>query len=1092
MTDFRPKGRAEAFRSILAGLDRTRRRLRLLALARGGLQTAVVLLVLGPAVFLVDNWFHLSTPLRVGCLGLIVVGAAAAFGWAGRVMFRRWNYNQLAARIEARMPELDNRLINAVQLGADERSYGKGPLVQAVIDEAAGQIRTRPLDRTLDIGPLKRTLVTGLALGVLALPYPLLMPEHFRNAAARILRPTSPIEPLTATRLEVAPGAATITKGEDLTITAAPSGKLPSRARLFVEQNGERPTLTMDFNGSVFSHTLRGVARPLRYRVRANDYTSRWFEVRVIERPRIKRLAIRYDYPAYTALEPSTVDPAEGRISALRGTRVTMRAGTNKTLESAGIQFESSGRQPVAISKIDGTPGNNLVYHFKLLENDAYRWVLVDEAGRTNEPATRYPIKATPDQPPKAAITSPRGSVEVEHGQSVDILYLGSDDYGVAESALVVSEKGIEGSETLMETKHDPPPKRFNEGYVLETEGYEVGTELRVRVAISDNNPMVTGSARSEPLEIKIVAPAEPQREASEALKGILRELIKLAERQRDNRREATYWRAELAAQQMTAKRRTASLKTILLDQSTLRVDAKALTDHTAKDPVWAKTRAALEELADGPMREAVVKLKAMAGETPDEALREPMSEAIELQGAILRRLQQLIGRLVRAAPELREQLREELDKLREPSEAPDSLADLHAGTLKFIDDQKGLIRTLQEMERIDPMDFTTTQTRQVENLAQIEEEWTEYFKDADEWLRKAPMVEGTESGLRDELIEIYSEIELLPEELRHDPVTIEVSVDQVGLELAEELVHDLEKWLPEEPDYRKWVMEQPPEDYEVPLAELPDELEDMMGELIETEATMMENIEDVTSNWADSIDAGAGWGVADGPISNYSAKGVTGNILPNDMDIAGRSGEGRTGRSLGEMVESIATGKEGRDTPTRMTSDPMGDGVVEDLSTEQVKGVTGGGKVAGTTGWGLVSPNAPDQPLYASKMAGVQADLQLKAIRLHERLMRTGLPTRHLERSIGRMVRMQRTIQQGHYDNLADMGAVVLEDLKDQRRLLREQFKLKRLEQRGGERFRHEVRGISPEQFPKAYRALLSAYFESLAMEARGRSTAE
>ena len=67
-----------------------------------------------------------------------------------------------------------------------------------------------------------------------------------------------------------------------------------------------------------------------------------------------------------------------------------------------------------------------------------------------------------------------------------------------------------------------------------------------------------------------------------------------------------------------------------------------------------------------------------------------------------------------------------------------------------------------------------------------------------------------------------------------------------------------------------------------------------------------------------DSLDKGAGWGAADGPISNMSARGVTGNTLPNNMEISGRSGEGRSGRSSGQMVEATAEGKGGRKTPSR------------------------------------------------------------------------------------------------------------------------------------------------------------------------------
>ena len=57
----------------------------------------------------------------------------------------------------------------------------------------------------------------------------------------------------------------------------------------------------------------------------------------------------------------------------------------------------------------------------------------------------------------------------------------------------------------------------------------------------------------------------------------------------------------------------------------------------------------------------------------------------------------------------------------------------------------------------------------------------------------------------------------------------------------------------------------------------------------------MNEDVEDVTSSWLDSLDKGAGWDAMDGPISDMSAKGVTGNQLPNQQEVGGRAGEGRS-----------------------------------------------------------------------------------------------------------------------------------------------------------------------------------------------------
>ncbi len=420
-------------------------------------------------------------------------------------------------------------------------------------------------------------------------------------------------------------------------------------------------------------------------------------------------------------------------------------------------------------------------------------------------------------------------------------------------------------------------------------------------------------------------------------------------------------------------------------------------------------------------------------------------------------------------------------------AETPESLAELYQDVQEFIDDQKGVLATLQKMEDIDPRDLSEGDYGLLEDLAEKQDEWADYFKDCAEWLRKSPMVDGTESGLRDELIEMAIEIEKLPEALRSETVTISVAAETAegGLELAEELTHNLEKWLAEEPDYQKWIMENAPEEYEVPLAELPDELEDMMGDLLEYEEDMAAEIEDVTSNWADSLDAGAGWEAADGPISNYSAKGVTGNLQPNDTDISGRSGEGRTGRSLGEMVESVATGKGGRDTQTRITADAMGAGQVEDLSTEEVKGATGGGKVAGSTGYGLAAANAPAQPDLAQGLTQRQSDLRMKALDLSQTLQELQLPTGKLGVAIEGMRRIEQALDSGQYDNLKDLHAVVVSDLRDQRQIVRSQLRLRRdPASNARQRFQHEARQGGQEDFPDEYRGLLSAYYQALSQK--------
>ena len=192
--------------------------------------------------------------------------------------------------------------------------------------------------------------------------------------------------------------------------------------------------------------------------------------------------------------------------------------------------------------------------------------------------------------------------------------------------------------------------------------------------------------------------------------------------------------------------------------------------------------------------------------------------------------------------------------------------------------------------------------------------------------------------------------------------------LEQLGAEMAKEMTTNIEKWLPDTPDREKWSQEEPLTDdmKEAPMAELPKEMEDIVGKLMEDEEDLFDEMEDASSSWADSLDKGAGWDAMDGPISNNSARGVTGNRLPNTSEIAGRSGEGRQGKSSGEFVGDTAVGKGGRKTPSRLTPDAFVKGQIKDYSKDPVGGATGGGKESGGGGEGLHGPvpNRPERDL--------------------------------------------------------------------------------------------------------------------------------
>ena len=260
--------------------------------------------------------------------------------------------------------------------------------------------------------------------------------------------------------------------------------------------------------------------------------------------------------------------------------------------------------------------------------------------------------------------------------------------------------------------------------------------------------------------------------------------------------------------------------------------------------------------------------------------------------------------------------------------------------------------------------DFTKEEEELLKGLAAAEEDLAKFMGEVHSDLSKLPEQDFADPSMAKELVEIQTELKMAEDALTKKSVDIAVPLEQLGYERAEELKTNLEKWLPDTPDREKWSQEESltDKDKEAPMAELPSELEDIVGELMEQEEDLIDETEDVSSSAADSLDKGAGWDAMDGPISNMSAKGVTGNRLPNTSEIGGRSGEGRQGKSSGEFVGDEAVGKGGRKTPSRLTPDPVVKGQIKDHNKQRPAGPPAAARRAAAAARAFKgpSPNSP------------------------------------------------------------------------------------------------------------------------------------
>ena len=197
-----------------------------------------------------------------------------------------------------------------------------------------------------------------------------------------------------------------------------------------------------------------------------------------------------------------------------------------------------------------------------------------------------------------------------------------------------------------------------------------------------------------------------------------------------------------------------------------------------------------------------------------------------------------------------------------------------------FADTQKRIINATNQFKELNPEDLTSDQQAVLGELAREEAKQATFFQEKLTDLSKLPLQDFADGKLVSDMNEVYQEVQKAATALYQKRTEIAVAGETAGLEKAEQIEQNLERWLPNAPDNTKWSMEEPKGQQDIPMAELPKQLDDLIGDLMKQEQADDPEKDDVSSSIMDSADKGAGWGAGDGPMSDMSAKGCDGKSI--------------------------------------------------------------------------------------------------------------------------------------------------------------------------------------------------------------------
>jgi hypothetical protein len=1010
----------------------------------------------------------------------------------------------VARRLEQIFPQAGSDLINAVQLSSDRHS-GSRVLRALAVHQAARHAEHVPLETAPQLLSVKdryrlhmhtpRDLFAAVSVclllaivgGVCHAEFP-----AWPNSVYRLFHPAGFVPTIGAARIVgVEPGDVELVSGSPLTITAQlenPSRKSFAAELVKIAGDGsqQRMSLVPASDHDRYSITLPKVTDPFTYRVEIGGTQTDHFTVRVFDPPAVESLSATYHYPAYLNQAEETVELGDGTISVPQYTEVNLAIRTRDLVKSA--QIDVGGTEYPGLA----SPAEPLVRAtFSVSQNAFYSIHLEDLHGYTNTDSVRYRIVVTPDVPPRAEIVRPAPEITAAAGETLNLEITAGDDHGLSlvelrsrrESDAPEQEQTVNAWKSFRE----PKQARIPCAWTLPADLPE-GSVLLYRVSVLDNRKVYNGANVVEPQSatslthrVRIVDREQHLAARLQSLEAFRQQLWRIYKQQTEARTTVT----PLTTVETVTDESRKTATTVRDEQSAIQQSTREIAGGiTAEQTVLLPYRTMLTNLADGRMQEAADLAEKLPESTTVEEWRGAAAKLVDVQDDILDVLERLLeiarADTSRTLAEMEHRPGGDL-----PSDVAGKLENLAERLKEFLEQQRRVIEASEDLAKKPVEDFTEDELQKLRDLAATEDEWSRFMTEQHSDFSHLPEQDFSNPSMLEEMIEVATEIKMAEEALTKKTVEIAVPLEQLGAEMAEEMTTNIEKWLPDTPDREKWSQEEPLTDAmrEAPMAELPHELEDIVGDLMEDEEDLFDEMEDVSSSWADSLDKGAGWDAMDGPISNMSARGVTGNRLPNTSEIGGRSGEGRQGKSSGEFVGDSAVGKGGRKTPSRLSPDPFEAGQVKDTSHDPVGGATGGGKESGQGGEGLEGPIPPALKRELVRLSDKQATLRNQAETIRLQFKIANFNSDSLDDLIEKMRLVEQQLGGGFFRSALRRRDVTLEALADLRSQAAGETTVRSDTTAGvPEEIRRQILGNMDEPSPDGWEQLNKSYFERLA----------
>ena len=463
-------------RKLLSHIDQVRKLTANQRLRNSLFMFTTLLITITVALLYLEGVFWFGTTIRWSILIGALLASAISIGVV-LMIHNRIKRGQMSGSSDEELawiigednPSIKDKLLNAIQIGAgSDKSNFSQELIDSSIKHVEKEIANTDLSKSVENKNRSKRNKTLLTVALIAVSLLLISPAQLKNAASRLVLPSENFNPALPFSVEVSPKNTEIVKGDTLNFSATVSGnQLPATMIFETESQGIiSANILMPDSSGIFRFAYESIKENFSYRFKAKDpkflkswvrYESDKYKVSVLNRPSVRRMNIKLEFPGYSKLENKVFEGNMGEIVALRGTKATFSIESNKLLSSAEISFSTG--ENISLK----TESRSAVGHFVIDNSGSFHLSLHDTQGIENINPVEFAFIAMRDEFPVISLLEQPENFDLDASMAIPMRIRIDDDFGITEVAIalrVISEYGEKSDSSFQFINIDLPPIR--------------------------------------------------------------------------------------------------------------------------------------------------------------------------------------------------------------------------------------------------------------------------------------------------------------------------------------------------------------------------------------------------------------------------------------------------------------------------------------------------------------------------------------------------------------------------------------------------------------------------------------------------------